>query len=188
MTGFIPPTWWMLGLTKIGYLIIPIIIGVIIGLYGFAKDKFFLIVIAAIIIFAGFVGASYLWHENFEVASIDEKIITVSDYQIKPNIQRNNQGFVVVDSADDLLLVTSDGEAFLNEENFWFQKFNTRDIFNQLKVNGTYKVTVYGWREPFFSTFPNILSIEEVIDESNATNNNFNKYSGTNAAIGGGWW
>ena len=187
MTGFIPPTWWMLGLTKIGYLIIPIIIGVIIGLYGFAKDKFFLIVIAAIIISAGFVGASYLWHENFEVASIEEKIITVSDYQIKPNIQRNNQGFVVVNSADDLLLVTSDGESFLNEENFWFQKFNTRDIFNQLKVNGTYKVTVYGWRAPFYSTFPNILNIEEVIDESNATNNNFNKYSGTNAAVGG-WW
>lgn len=184
---FVPPTWWMLGLTKIGYLLIPVIIGVILGIIGFSKDKFGLIIIGAIIIFAGIGAASYMWHENFEVASVDEKIITVSDYQIKPNIGKNNQGMIVVDSADDLLLVTKDGESFLNEENFWFGKFNTRDLFNELKVNGTYKIKYYGWREPFYSTFPNILSVEEVIDESNATSNNFNKYSGMNTAVGG-WW
>ena len=184
---FVPPSWWMIGLTKIGYLLIPLIIGIIIALYGFTKDKIILIILGSIIVVAGFGLASMTWHNNYEVPSVQEKIITVSDYQIKPNIQKNDHGMIVVDSADDLLMVTTDGESFLNEENFWFGKWNTRDLFNQLKTGGTYKIKYYGWREPFFSTFPNILSVEEVIDESNATNNNFNKYSGTNTAIGG-WW
>lgn len=184
---FVPPSWWMIGLIKIGYCLIPLIIGIITALYGLSKDKVIIIIIGAIIILAGFGLASLTWHNNYEVASVDEKVITVADYQIKPNIGKNDQGNIVVDSADDLLMVTTDGESFLNEENFWFGKFNTRDLFNELKVGGTYKIKYYGWREPFYSTFPNILSIEEIVDESNATNNNFNKYSGTNAAVGG-WW
>lgn len=184
---FVPPSWWMLGLTKIGYLLIPLILGVLLALYGLMKDNILIVIIGIIIVIAGFGLASMTWHNNYEVPSIQEKIITVSDYQIKPNIEKNKQGMIVVDSADDLLLVTTDGESFLNEENFWFGKWNTRDLFNQLKINGTYKIQYYGWREPFYSTFPNILSVEEVIDESNATDNNFNKYSGTNAAVGG-WW
>lgn len=184
---FVPPNWWMLGLIKIGYILIPIILGVLAIITGLAKDKIILIILGVIIIIAGFGLASMAWHNNYEVPSVQEKIITVSDYQIKPNVGKNENGFIVVDSADDLLLVTKDGESFLNEENFWFGKFNTRDLFNELKVGGTYKIKYYGWREPFYSTFPNILTIEEVIDESNATANNFNKYSGTNAAVGG-WW
>ena len=185
---FVPPSWWMIGIIKIGYFLIPTIIGITMIIYGFSKDKLPLIIIGTIIILTGFALASLTWHNNYEVPSVQEKIITVSDYQIKPNIGKNDKGFIVVDSADDLLLVTKDDEAFLNEENFWFGKFNTRDLFNELKVNGTYKIKYYGWREPFYSTFPNILSVEEVIDESNATVNNFNKYSGTNAAVGGGWF
>lgn len=184
---FVPPTWWILALTKIAYVLVPIAIGVSIILTGLAKDKVLLILIGIIIIVAGIGLSDYMAHNTFEVPSVQEKVITVDDYQIKPNIQKNDNGFIVVDSADDLLLVTKDGESFLNEENFWFGKFNTRDIFNQLKTNGTYKIKYYSWREPFFSMFPNILSVEEVIDETNATANNFNKYSGTNAAVGG-WW
>ena len=184
---FVPPSWWMIGLIKILYIIIPIIIGAAIMITGWVKDKFPLIIIGVIIIIAGVGLVSATWHNNYEVPSVQEKIITVDDYQIKPDISKNKQGNIVVDSADDLLLVTKDGEAFLNEENFWFGKFNTRDLFNELKVNGTYKIKYYGWREPFYSTFPNILSVEEVVDESNATSNNFNKYSGMNTAVGG-WW
>ena len=185
--AFVPPTWWILGLSKIAYVLIPVIMGILIILTGLTKDKMLLIIIGVLIIIAGVELSDYVAHNTFEVPSVQEKIITVDDYQIKPNIQKNNKGFIVVDSADDLLLVTKDGESFLNEENFWFGKFNTRDIFNQLKTNGTYKITYYNWREPFFSMFPNILSVDEVIDESNATANNFNKYSGTNAAVSG-WW
>jgi hypothetical protein len=53
-----------------------------------------------------------------------------------------------------LLLVTTENEGFLNMENLFFGKFNTRDIFNQLKVGGTYKITYYGWRIGFNSGFP----------------------------------
>ena len=182
---FVPPSWWMIGIIKIGYVLIPLILGLIMIVYGFSKEKILLIILGVIVIIGGFGMAEYVWHANYEVPSVQEKIITVSDYQIKPNVGKNENGFIVVDSADDLLLVTTDGECFLNEENFWFSKFNTRDLFNELKVNGTYKIKYYGWREPFYSTFPNILSVEEVVDESNATSNNFNKYSGMNTAVGG---
>ena len=85
---------------------------------------------------------------------------------------------MVINSADDLMLITTDNEGFLNEENFLFGKFNTRDIFNELKVNGTYKIKYYGWREGYNSGFPNILAVEEVINETNASSNDYNKYFG----------
>lgn len=119
----------------------------------------------------------------FETASVQEEIITVQGWQPKPNIQINENGMMVINSADDLMLITKDGKSFLNEENFWFQKFNTRDIFNDLKVNGTYKIKYYGWREGFNSGFPNILSIEEVIDENNTSSNNYDKYFGNQMVV-----
>ena len=85
---------------------------------------------------------------------------------------------MVIDNANQLMLVTTDGEAFLNEENFFFQKFETRDILNELKPNSTVNITYYGWREGFNSGFPNILSAE-VIDDSHAVNKTINDYFGT---------
>lgn len=89
---------------------------------------------------------------------------------------------MVIDNANELLLVTTDGEGFFNNENFFFDKFNTRDIFNKLKVGGTYKIKYYGWRNGYNSGFPNILSVEEVIDETNATENKYGDYFGTKLA------
>ena len=72
------------------------------------------------------------------------------------------------------MMVTRERECFLNNENFLFGKFDTRDIQNNLKVNGTYKIKYYGWKEGFNNRFPNILSVKEVINESNTSpNNNF---------------
>ena len=78
---------------------------------------------------------------------------------------------------------TADGEGFLNEENFLFQKFDTRDILNTLKPHGTYNITFFGWREGFNSGFPNILSVNEVVDESNASNVSLNDYFGTKLTL-----
>ena len=111
--------------------------------------------------------------------SVQEKVVTVDGWQPKPNVEKNNMGMMIIDSADDLMLVTSDGEGFLNEENFLFQKFNTRDILNELKPNGTYKIQYYGWREGFNNGFPNILSVEEVVDDSHSVNKSVTDYFGT---------
>ena len=51
-------------------------------------------------------------------------------------------------------------------------------MLNQLKENGTYKITYYGWREGFNDGFPNILTVDEVINETNASNMDYNKYFG----------
>jgi hypothetical protein len=77
------------------------------------------------------------------------------------------------------MLITTDGEGFLNQENFLFQKFDTRDVLLQLKPGGTYRVEYYGWREGFNSGFPNILRVVEVIDESGAEDVKVSDYFGT---------
>lgn len=159
-----------------GYIIVPLLIAAAIAAFAYKKhnktlEKIAFIVIISAVLFA-LIGPGVLWHYQFEVPSVDEKVITVSSWQPKAGIEVNDNGLMVIDSADDLMMVTSTGEGFINEENFLFFKFNTRDIYNQLKINGTYKIKYYGWREGFNSGFPNILSVEEVIDENNTHFNN----------------
>ncbi|OEC87666.1 MULTISPECIES: DUF1523 family protein [Methanobacterium] len=122
------------------------------------------------------------WWSAYEVPSVQEKIITVQGWETKPGIIADKYGRMVIDNANELMLVTTSNEGFFNNENFLFQKFNTRDIFNQLKVGGTYKIKYYGWRNGYNSGFPNVLSVEQVINETNATNNDYNKYFGTKLA------
>jgi hypothetical protein len=122
------------------------------------------------------------WWSAYEVPSVQEKIITVQGWETKPGIIADKYGRMVIDNANELMLVTTSNEGFFNNENFLFQKFNTRDIFNQLKVGGTYKIKYYGWRNGYNSGFPNILSVEQVINETNTTNNDYNKYFGTKLA------
>ena len=61
-----------------------------------------------------------------------------------------------------------------------------RDIFYQLRDNGTYKIKYYGWREGFTNSFPNILSVEQVVDENGTVPPSYNKYFGINL-VGGGF-
>lgn len=182
--AFIPPNWFI-GMIMYGLIyILPILLGVGIIILGLIRNfNMKILAIGIVICFISVICSSYITHEIFETASVQEEIITVQGWQPKPNIQINENGMMVINSADDLMLITKDGKSFLNEENFWFQKFNTRDIFNDLKVNGTYKIKYYGWREGFNSGFPNILSIEEVIDENNTSSNSYDKYFGNQVVV-----
>ena len=179
MSAFIPPTWFEGLLIQIGYVIIPLIIGIIISAICLIKDKTALgcAILVICIICAG-VGSDVLWWQNYEIPSVDSKIVTVQDWQPKAGLPTNEKGLMVINSADDLMLITTDGEGYLNEENFLFQKFDTRDILNNAKPNSTLNITYYGWREGFNSGFPNILSIE-VIDDSHAQNKSVSDYFGT---------
>ncbi|WP_424353972.1 hypothetical protein [Methanobacterium sp. MBAC-LM] len=141
---------------------------------------FILAFIAAIIVIYP-LGCVY-WFYAYEEPSVQEKIITVQGWEPKAGIIADEYGRIVIDNANELMLVTTSNEGFFNNENFLFQKFNTRDIFNQLKVGGTYKIKYYGWRNGYNSGFPNILSVEQVINETNATNNDYSKYFGTKLA------
>ena len=120
----------------------------------------------------------------YEVPSVNEEVITVQEWQPKVGLGTNGDGMMVIDSADDLMLVTTNGTCFYNNEHFWFQKFNTRDVFNQLKVNGTYRIKYYGWREPYNNGFPNILTVEEVINEDNVSTPQYSDYFGVKLVNG----
>ncbi len=205
---FVAPTWLEGFLIQLGiYIIIPLIIAIIFGLVKWKKLKdmdphhkehhneshhrgpkhkgsifitFALAFIVAIIVIYP-IGCIY-WFYEYEVPSVQEKIITVQEWEPKPGIVPSDSGRMVIDNANDLLLVTNESEGFFNNENFLFQKFNTRDIFNQLKVGGTYKIKYYGWRNGYNSGFPNILSVEQVINETGAKDNRYGDYFGTKLA------
>ena len=171
---FVPPTWvegmyiWIL------YIIIPLLIGAFVFVYtNRIKHKYKYIGVAILIfcILCSVFGSCILWHICYEEPSVSEKIVTVSCWQPSFGISMEE-----VDSADDLLMQTSTGELYGNTEDFLFNKFNTRNILNTLKPNGTYKIEYYGWREGYNSGVPNILSVEEIIDESNCTNHSITDY------------
>lgn len=178
---FVPPTWFEGALIWASYLVIPVIIGIIALIYTwFLKEKhegIGLIICIACLVLAMF-GSQVLWHEQYEVPSVQEKIITVDNWQ--PTFGKY---WGEIESADDLMMQTTDGELFANEEHFLFQKFNTRDILNNLHVNGTYKIKYYGWREGFNNGVPNILSISEVINETGTKSNDITHYMNKRSII-----
>lgn len=171
---FVEPTWIEGAIYYAAWIIIPLIIAIIMGIILFIKDGkltskqqlviggigFIFLVLA---ICGGLFLADWGWHYQYEEPSVQTKTITVDDWQ--PGFGRY---WGDINSANDLVLKTSDGELFGNQENFLFGKFNTRDILNQLKPNGTYVIKYYGWREGYNNGVPNILSVEKVIDEKNS--------------------
>lgn len=73
----------------------------------------------------------------------------------------------VVTSDSSKYLVFGEGEdgeimVLENSDSFMFTKFNSSDVQGNLKVDGTYKVEVVGWRNGFLSIYPNIIDYEEV--------------------------
>lgn len=51
-------------------------------------------------------------------------------------------------------------EVFENKDSWWNFKFNSSDVHNKLVPGQSYKLTVYGWRVPFFSWYRNIVKVE----------------------------
>ncbi|PCJ96645.1 MAG: hypothetical protein COA52_01180 [Hyphomicrobiales bacterium] len=57
-------------------------------------------------------------------------------------------------------IIYTDGEVFENTDSWLFFKFNSADVYNELKLNTTYDVKVTGLRFPFFSWKRNIVKVE----------------------------
>lgn len=198
--AFVQPSWFIGLLTWVLYFS-PVIVCIGLVILSFfkliinidnldsKKDEKWLkillvsVVLAFVFVFVCFGIGGYLWHETYEVPSVNSKVITVDNWQVKPGAVHSENGMMVIDNADQLMLITTGGEGFYNDENFLFQKFDTRDILNQLKPGGTYVIEYYGWREGYNSGFPNILSVKEVVDESNTTNVSLSDYFGTKLSV-----
>lgn len=66
----------------------------------------------------------------------------------------------VVDSdGDSKYLVFTEAEVFENTDCLVLGKFNSSDLYGQLKIGETYQVQVYGWRIPFLSMYRNIVKV-----------------------------
>ena len=64
-------------------------------------------------------------------------------------------------SVSSKYLVFSDKETFENTDVLFLGKFDSSDIQGKLKVDSTYRVKVYGWRIPLFSTYRNIVEVNK---------------------------
>lgn len=117
-------------------------------------NKFFVIIIMIAVV----LGLSIGYQVMFSFNDTDYKI-TVTD---KERIYKGSG-----DTSSSKYLVFGDDEngnalVFENTDCFVRGKWNSSNIQGQLKEGHTYKITVVGYRIPFFSMYQNIIRIEEV--------------------------
>lgn len=136
-----------------------------------------------LMLFMGMFGSNVIWHYEQEIPSVEYKNVTIEDIQPQPNVEVNEYGNPIIDNADDLIFITTDGQTFQNTKVPWwssFEKTGNREIFIQLKPGGTYEIEYYGWRDSQTNTFPNIIQVTKVINESGTVPNSYSKYFGNN--------
>ena len=92
-----------------------------------------------------------------EISSSDlkesDEIIKVTDKWIKRTGDR------------DLYMIGTENEVFKIEDNIFVGKLNSSDIYNNIKIGHTYKITTTGIRSTFLSSYRNINTIEEVTEK-----------------------
>lgn len=52
-------------------------------------------------------------------------------------------------------------DVYESTDSFVMWKFNSSGIYNKIEEGKTYKVTVVGWRNEFWSLYKNIIKVEE---------------------------
>jgi hypothetical protein len=62
---------------------------------------------------------------------------------------------------DDMRIYTEQCGVFANADSLWRGKTTSGDLWGQIEPGETYDFRVVGWRNGFFSAFPNVLAIEE---------------------------
>jgi hypothetical protein len=71
----------------------------------------------------------------------------------KTYVDRGNTYFVVLEDGEETPVV------YENEDAWFFLKWNSGDVLRDLDAGQRYTFHVYGWRVPFLSWFPNIVSV-----------------------------
>lgn len=66
------------------------------------------------------------------------------------------------DRDHDKYLIYTDHETLEDEDSLLNGKFNSSDVYGQITAGHTYRFEVIGWRNPFFSIYRNIISVQEV--------------------------
>lgn len=109
-----------------------------------------LVLVIGTIVLTGCTGLEVNKISSNEIKENDE-IINVTDKWIKRTDDR------------DLYMIGTENEVFKIEDNIFIGKLNSSDIYNNIKIGHTYKITTTGFRSTFLSSYRNINTIEEVI-------------------------
>lgn len=109
-----------------------------------------LVLVIGTIVLTGCTGLEVNKISSNEIKENDE-IINVTDKWIKQTDDR------------DLYMIGTENEVFKIEDNIFIGKLNSSDIYNNIKIGHTYKITTTGFRSTFLSSYRNINTIEEVI-------------------------
>lgn len=106
------------------------------------------VIIGAIIL--GLIGA-VIYFTTIEYQNEQTLEITIKDKYIKK-----------YSDSDTYLVVSEDGETYKITDLLFKGKFNSTDLYNQLDIGKTYKITTTGIRLQYFSMYKNINKIEKV--------------------------
>ncbi len=91
----------------------------------------------------------------FVYTTHNSKIVTIKSIDHK--ITKNGD-----DIQDKYLVFTDNDGVFENTDSWFYFKWNSSDVQNSLVVGQKVKLNYYGWRIPFFSAYPNIISTQKV--------------------------
>lgn len=103
--------------------------------------KFQIIMFTLFFIVIGSIGYWY------QVSTMEQIHITIEDKQR------------VTTGSKSKYMVFTTSETLEDTDSFYHQKYNSSDVFSDLKTGCSYEVNVYGMRVPFFSTYRNIVKI-----------------------------
>lgn len=111
------------------------------------KIKIIILVIMMVMVVVGLTGCEggTSTHEN------EGEIVYVKDKWIKRVDDR------------DLYMIGTENEVFKIEDN-WI-KWNSADLYNSIEIGKRYRITTTGYRSTWSSSFRNINTVEEIIEE-----------------------
>lgn len=122
-------------------------------------EKLYIFFTVGVVIWAlWLLGASV--YRSYDKGAGEERVITatVTDKGVK-SVDKSTQKYLVYTELDD----GDDGvEVFEITDSLISGRFNSADVYAKIKVGKTYKFTVRGHRNGFFSWYPNIYDFEEV--------------------------
>lgn len=81
--------------------------------------------------------------------NVHEKVITV-----------NKCERVMSKNSSKYLVFTTEGDVYAVADSTWWWTFDSSDRYAIIEKGGRYRVTVYGWRWRFFSSYQNLIKVE----------------------------
>jgi len=64
------------------------------------------------------------------------------------------------------LVFTDTGDVYCIDDSIWRWTFDASDRYGKIESGQTYECTVVGWRWRFFSSYPNLLTVDPVEDSA----------------------